>query len=1134
MKRFLPLNTIAAALCRMVVALCAVLVLGGFEASASEPQQTKESTITLRLNSVSLVQLFEAIEQQSDYSFIWDEKLRTKLQHRVSVETTDVPLEQLLSSKLSGTGLTFKIIEKQVVIKQVVQTQTATTTTAKNVVSGTVISSADNKPLLGVSVYIEGTTVGTLTDDQGRYSLELPAGTKAVNFSFLGYEDKAIPTAEPLLFSLVTLIEQNTTMDEVVVVGFGRQKKESLVGSISTIAPSKLKMTSSNLSSSFIGKVAGIVSVQSSGEPGADGSSFWIRGISTFGSNKESLIILDGVEIDKTILNSIAPETIEQFSILKDATSTALYGSRGANGVMLVTTKSGANSEKMAINVRVENGWSMPTRITPVADGVTFMENYNEARRMRGMAEHFSYEKIENTKLGTNDIIYPNNNWYEMLFKDFSMNQNINANIRGGSKKIDYFLNASVHNEDGMLRNTKMSNYKTNENMQKYTFQSNISSSVTNTTKVALKMTTQLMYRKGTSAVANDLFAYTMHVNPVDFPAYFPAQEGDEHVRYGNAPGWDGGAAQTNPLAILNRGYCNKYWGNVLATFTIDQDLKFITEGLKLSGLASFKNYTYSNTWNQLNPYYYNLTDYWMGADGNYVYDMMEIGTTGTNYLTPGVSNSGNRIFNFQVTADYARTFGRHDVAATLVYHQRETLNNVPSAEQNAILPYREQGLAGRVTYGFDSRYLFEANFGYNGSENFHAKNRWGFFPSVAVGWVISNEPFFFKAKEVVSLLKLRASYGLVGNDALPMRFAYLTLVNMNSTDNEFKGFFGGDSFKIYNGIQITRWGNEDASWEVSRKLNVGLEIGLFNDLTIMADFFHEQRNDIFMLRRSIPASSGFQESTPYANIGAVLNRGVDMSLEYNKAVNKDLIISVQGTFTYAHNEVTAKDEPHYEYGYQKLVGKPINSVYGYVADGLFKDQADIDNSAKQEFGAIVRPGDIKYKDLNGDGVIDGNDQTSLGYPTIPEITYGLGASIQWKNFDFSFFFQGVTNVAIEMKNHHPFVTNQYSGYNMQQWIADDHWTEENQNVKAAYPRLSYAWNTNNTQTSSFWLKDGSYLRLKNLEFGYTIKSFRVYASATNVFTLSPFKYWDPELGSGNGLAYPLQRQVKLGLQYNF
>jgi len=1131
MKKLFLFSKVSAAplrICALVAALM-LLLTGG--AVAQTTQHSK--LVTLRLNSVSLVQLFDAIESQNGYSFIWDEKINSKLQHRVSVDVVKVPIEQVLSSKLAGTGLTFKIIEKQVVIKAEQQT-TVSVSSKNNEVSGVVISSTDNKPILGVSVYVDGTTVGTLTDEQGRYNLAVPAGTTEVCFSYMGFEDKVIPLSQPLLFSLVTLIEQNTTMDEVVVVGFGRQKKESLVGSISTIAPSKLKMTSSNLSSSFVGKVAGIVSVQSSGEPGADGSSFWIRGISTFGSNKEPLIILDGVEIDKTILNSIAPETIEQFSILKDATSTALYGSRGANGVMLITTKSGANSERMSINVRVENGWSMPTRITPIADGVTYMENYNEARRMRDMAEHFMPEKIENTKLGTNSIIYPNNNWYEMLFKDFSMNQNVNANIRGGSNKIDYFLNVSVHNEGGMLRNTKMSNYTTSENMQKYTFQSNISASVTKTTKAALKLTTQLMNRKGTSAVAEDLFGYTMTVNPVDFPAFFPAQEGDEHVRYGNAPGWDGGAAQINPLAILNRGYCNKFWGNVLATFTLDQDLKFITEGLKIGGLASFKNYTYSNTWNQLNPYYYNLTDYWMGADGNYVYDMMEIGTTGTNYLIPGVSNSGNRIFNFQVTADYSRSFGRHDVAATLVYHQRETISNVPTAEQNKILPYREQGFAGRVTYAFDSRYLFEANFGYNGSENFYAKNRWGFFPSVAVGWVISNEPFFYGVKDVLSLLKLRASYGLVGNDSLPMRFAYLTLVNMNSTDNEFRGYFGGDEFKIYNGIQVTRWGNSDASWEVSRKLNVGLEIGLFNDLTIMADFFYEQRNDIFMLRRSIPASSGFQESTPYANIGAVLNRGVDMSLEYNKAINSDLVISVQGTFTYAHNEVTEKDEPKYQYDYQKLIGKPINSIYGYVADGLFVDQQDIDNSAKQEFGAIIRPGDIKYKDLNGDGVINGNDMTSLGYPTIPEITYGLGASIQWKKFDFSFFFQGVTNVAIEMKNHHPFVTNVYSGYNMQQWIAKDHWTVENQNVNAAYPRLSATWNTNNTQTSSFWIKDGSYLRLKNLELGYTIKSFRIYASATNLFTLSPFKYWDPELGSGNGLKYPLQRQVKVGLQYNF
>lgn len=1092
----------------------------------------QQKTVSLRGNAMTLTQAFSTIEKNSGYSFFWNEELNPLLSGRINVDIQNQTIEQVLTYILNGKGLTYKINGAQVIItKAAANVQPS----KKQKLSGTVISASDNQPLIGVTVYVKGTNNMTTTDLDGNYELTISPSDKEVTFSCLGFEEKSLPVSQEILFKVVTMIESTNSLDEVVVVGFGTQKKESLVGSITTIKPTNLKVTSSNLSTSFVGKVAGIISVQSSGEPGADGANFWIRGISTFGSNKTPLIILDGVEVDQTILNSIAPETIEQFSVLKDATSTALYGSRGANGVLIVTTKSGHNSEKMSINVRVENGFTTPTRITEIADGVTYMENFNEARLTRGMLPQFTQQKIDGTRDKLDQYIYPNNDWYSMLFKDFSLSQNVNANFRGGSSKIDYFLNASFYNEDGMLRNTGMSNYNTNEVMQKYVFQSNISAKITPTTKLALKMTTQLMNRKGTSAVSNTLFQYTMTANPVDFAAVYPAEEGDSVVRYGNAPNWDGGAVQTNPLASLNQGYCNKFWGNVLATLTLDQDLSFLTEGLSVSGLASFKNYSYSNTWNTLTPYYYQLSDYYTDIDGNMRYTTVPIGPNGTNYLTPGVSNSGNRIFSFQVTADYKRTFGKHDVSSTLVYHQKEQINSVPSASQNQILPYCQQGIAGRLTYGYDSRYLIEGNFGYNGSENFYKNKRWGFFPSVAAGWCISNEPFYGASlKEVVSLLKLRASYGLVGNDTLPVRFPYLTAITMDSTDNEFGAYYGKDSFVRYKGVQVTTWGNEDATWEVSRKLNLGLEIGLFNDLTLITDFFTEDRTGIFMLRRSIPATSGFQESTPYGNIGAVSNRGVDMSLEYNKVVNKDFTISAQGTFTYAHNEVTAKDEPDYEYAYQALVGKPINSIYGYVSSGLFASDEEVKNSPAQSFGSVLQAGDIKYVDLNGDGLIDGNDQTCLGYPTIPEITYGFGVSMQYKGFDASLFFQGVSNVSILMSNHHPFLTNVYSGYNMTKWVADDHWSEENQNLNAAYPRLSPTWNMNNTQTSSFWIKDGSYLRLKNVEFGYTWKSVRFYAAASNLFTISRFKYWDPELGNGNGLSYPLQRIMKLGIQYNF
>ena len=1000
-------------------------------------------------------------------------------------------------------------------------------------VSGTVISQTDNRPLPGVTVLVEGTTIGTTTDSAGDYTLSVPASAAEISFSFIGYDTKKVPADQPLLLKVVTLVESAQTLEDVVVVGFGIQKKESLVGAVQSVKPSSLKLSSTNLSSSFAGKIAGVISVQSSGEPGADGSNFWIRGISTFGANKTPLIILDGVEITQGILNSIAPETIESFSVLKDATATALYGSRGANGVMIVTTKSGRNSERMSINVRLENGFTMPTRITPVAGGVDYMRCYNEARRARGMSDYYSEDKIVNTELRTDRYIYPDVDWYGLLFKDFSTNQNANINLRGGGRKVEYFLNFSAHNEFGMLRRTSDSNYFSGDNMQKYTFQSNVSANVTKTTRVALKMTTQLMNKYGTSGVASDLFNYTMTANPVDFPAVYPAREGYDHVLFGNAPSWDGAGTQVNPYALLNEGYCNRFWGNVLATLTVEQDLSFVTEGLRISGLASFANYTYSSVWNKLTPHYYTMNNYWMTPEGTYEYQLNTIGTPGSNYLKGGTSSSGNRIMNFQGKIDYTRRFGKHDVAAALVYMQKETRRNVPSTSQNEILPFREQGLAGRVTYGFDSRYMAEFNFGYNGSENFAKGHRFGFFPSVAVGWVISNERFFERAKKVVSLLKVRASYGLSGNDYMSDRFQYISTLDMSSSNNEYKAFLGLNPI-VYEGIRVLKWGNENLTWETSRKTNIGIELGLFDELTLIADLFEDRRDDIFMTRRSVPASSGFQDSTPYGNIGGVLNRGLDMSLEYNKAIGRDLVISVQGSLTFARNEVTFRDEPRNKPAYMRHKGKPVNAIEGLVAVGLFKDQADIDSWPTQDFGGTVRPGDIKYLDLNGDRKVDGNDVTMLGHPTVPELVYGLGASIRYKKFDFSFFFQGVGRVSLLMSDHHPFVSKAYSGRNMTQWIVDDHWSEADPNPRAAYPRLSDVWNENNTRASSFWIRNGAYLRLKNAELGFTHRSFRFYVAGSNLLTFSKFKLWDPELGNGNGLKYPLQRVVKLGVQYNF
>ena len=1015
------------------------------------------------------------------------------------------------------------------------QTQTPPQSDKALTLSGTVISSADNQPIVGANIFVEGTTIGTTSDIHGNYTLSVPPATKTVTVSFLGYDTKKIAVKDIHLFKLVTLADASNKLEDVVVVGFGVQKKESLVGAVQSVKPSDLQTSSSNLSTSFSGKIAGVIAVQKSGEPGADGASFWIRGISTFGSGQSPLLILDGVEITNQMLNNIPPATIESFSVLKDATATALYGSRGANGVMIITTKSGRDSEKMTINLRAEFGASAPTRVPEVADGITYMETFNKARTTRGEQPYYSKEKIMGTKLGLDPYVYPNVDWYDMLFKDCTFNQNFNFNMTGGAKKIDYFLNASVYNENGIMRKPEASKFDTNINAQKYLFQANVSADATKTTRVSLKMNTQLHYRHAPIQSVSDLFAYAMTGMPCEFPATLPGESSDTFVRFGTNNAWNSGFF-TNPYAQLCRGYGDQFRGHFTSALTVNQNLDFITKGLSATGMATFYNRVYSAVYRSFTPFMYQLTDYNIDEAGNYSYTSNST-NTGTTYLGTTRGKDGYRELAFQAKIDYSRTFGKHDVGATIVYLQKERNMNISDEQEYAALPYRQQGLAGRVTYGFDKRYLFEANFGYNGSENFAAGKRFGFFPSVALGWVISNEPFWKGIKEKVNLFKIRASYGLVGNDVISKeyadRFPYLTTVDMGQGYDVYIG----NNFERKKGPILSVYGNPNATWEESRKLDIGVEIGLFDSLNIIFDWFKEKRSGIFMQRTSLPSSFGMSGITPWANIGKVDNSGVDISVDYNKAFSKDLILSLRGTFTYAHNEIVEMDEPNYKWAYQYKAGHPINSIQCLIADGLFRDEEDIANSPSQDIYATtypIRPGDVKYRDLNGDKIIDDNDMCWTGNPTVPEIIYGFGFSLKYKGFDCSAFFQGQGKVSIIMYNYHPFATAATPGSGLMQWIADEHWSEDDPNPKALYPRLSPLWNNNNTKSSTLYVRNGKMLRLKTAEIGYTYKTMRVYVSGTNLLTFAPFKYWDPEKGSGNGLGYPLQRTYNLGFQFNF
>ena len=1092
-------------------------------------------TVTKAFRSVPLKTVLEEVERQTGYSILFENE-DVDVSRPVTATFKDATLQTVLDTVLDKSlRYTVKGGGKLVTISRRSPVSAPTAPNGEMTVAGTVISSADNQPIVGANIYVEGTNVGTTTDAGGNYKLTVPASAKTVTVSFLGYDTKKISVRDIHLFKLITLADASNKLEDVVVVGFGVQKKESLVGAVQSVKPSDLQTSSSNLSTSFSGKIAGVIAVQKSGEPGADGANFWIRGISTFGSGQSPLLILDGVEITNQMLNNIPPETIESFSVLKDATARALYGSRGANGVMIITTKNGRDSEKMTINLRAEFGASAPTRVPKVADGITYMETFNEARTTRGEKPYYSNEKIMGTKLGLDPYVYPNVDWYDMLFKDCTFNQNFNFNMTGGAKKIDYFLNASVYNENGIMRKPEASKFDTNINAQKYLFQANVSADATKTTRVSLKMNTQLHYRHAPIQSVSDLFAYAMTGMPCEFPATLPGEESDTFVRFGTNNAWNSGFF-TNPYAQLCRGYGDQFRGHFTSALTVNQNLDFITKGLSATGMATFYNRVYSAVYRSFTPFMYQLTDYNIDEAGNYSYTSNST-NTGTTYLGTTRGKDGYRELAFQAKIDYARTFGKHDVGATIVYMQKERNMNISDEQEYAALPYRQQGLAGRVTYGFDKRYLFEANFGYNGSENFAAGKRFGFFPSVAVGWVISNEPFWKGIKEQVNLFKLRASYGLVGNDVISKdyadRFPYLTTVDMGQGYDVYIG----NNFERKYGPILSVYGNPNATWEESRKLDIGVEIGLFDSLNIIFDWFKEKRSGIFMQRTSLPSTFGMSGITPWANIGKVDNSGVDISVDYNKAFSKDLILSLRGTFTYAHNEIVEMDEPKYKWAYQYKAGHPINSIQCLIAEGLFRDEEEIASSPSQDIYATtypIRPGDVKYRDLNDDKIIDDNDMCWTGNPTVPEIIYGFGFSLKYKGFDCSAFFQGQGKVSILMYNYHPFATAATPGSGLMQWIADEHWSEDDPNPKALYPRLSPLWNNNNTKASTLYVRNGKMLRLKTAEIGYTYKKMRVYVSGTNLLTFAPFKYWDPEKGSGNGLGYPLQRTYNLGFQFNF
>lgn len=993
--------------------------------------------------------------------------------------------------------------------------------------TGKIIDKSTKETLIGASVWLKDTSVGGTTDMDGNFNITIPGGrTVTLVISYLGYaniEKEVSPSANNLLIEMQT---DDTVLEEVQVVGYGTQRKESVIGSISTLSISNLKVPSASISTNLAGQLGGVVSIQRDGSPGSS-AEFWIRGVSTFGENNKPLILVDGVERSLDLLD---PEEIESFSLLKDATATALYGVRGANGVVLIKTRRGVEG-KPRISIKMEAGMVAPTKIPELADAVDFANLYNEA-----MPGTYSASDIEKYRNGTDQDLYPNVNWLKSVFKRHTFNQRITANVSGGGEIARYFISAGYYHEDGLFMTGKGDSYNGNPDYQRYNFRSNVDINLHPTTVLSLTLG-GFLTQKRNSADSDGVWKSTFTLTPNAFP-----------IQYSNGY-WGGEKGVSNPYWKVTRGGYVEDWESTLnSMISLDQDFSFITQGLKANIKFAFDTKAWhGNKYTQQDEIWHAIR---RDANGELVFNPEPESTKGGPWFDN--SSGGNNATYLEASFTYNRLFGKHRVGGLFLYNQRikkETYRNKNYEDDITSiksLPYKNQGIAGRLTYDFDSRYFIEANFGYNGSENFAAGHRVGFFPAVALGWYVSNEKFFSPLTDVISKLKLKASVGQVGNDQIggDVRFIYLGTVDTT-------GDYVYGNYTKTKGERVNEVANPNVGWEVSTKQNYGFELGLFNKLEIHGDWYKDVRDHIFVRNNNIPAYVGMT-TVPMVNVGKMKSWGFDSSIEYHDRIGQ-VNVTGRGTFTYACNEILRNGDAMNKYPWMNSVGQKMWQKFGWEAVGLFESQEEIERSPVQFSEgnhSRLRPGDIKYRDLNGDGIINDYDKMPVGFCDVPEITYGFGGSMEWKGFDVSIFFQGTARVSIfeEGSAVVPFTSGFKNNDGFLRGVMKDRWTVDNPNPNARYPRTirpSDALDNNNTKKSSFWARNAAFIRLKNAELGYTfpkrwlekvyIQNLRLYVSGVNLLTWAPDVHlFDPDLGSGDGRKYPPTRVFNVGLNINF
>lgn len=1060
--------------------------------------------INIREKNQSMVHILELIENQSNYSFLYN-KPDLKDLKGLSLVLVNANIEQALEECFKDLPLTYKIFQQTVVIKRKKPVTLLQNTAPKEKIIEGKITDDTGKPIPGVSIKVKGTGTGAASDQDGNYSLQVPDQGAILIFSSVGYltQEVSVGTQTNLDVQMQTDI---SSLEEVsVVVGLSnKQTKRSIVGAIATIQTKELKQSPvANLSNALAGRLPGLFTVQSSGQPGADGAAMYIRGMSTYGPNKAPLIVIDGLPRSDGNFQQMDASEIESVTILKDASSTALYGIQGANGVIVVTTKRGKDGSP-AINVTMQNAIQQPVRLPKLMSSYQNAIFQNTIAKNDGTNPIWTDEQVEIFRSGSDPYLYPNVNWFRTMLKDEALQQQYNLNVNGGNQMVKYFVSGSYIKQGTLLNFEDESIFDIKNKFDRYNFRSNVDLKLTKMLDVQVDLAGRLEERVGPGSGFQTVFD-NINAMGTDATAIFNPNGSIAH----------GGIKQLfnqNPYALITRsGYYNEYTNVMYGTLSARHALDIITPGLSVQGMFSFENNNFKGTYRKANydSFWYKGLD----NNGDEIYQQQNVKSS----LSTSGSANITRYNYTDFRINYKRSWNQHNVSAQILGNRTFTV-------MNDDLPYVYQGVSSRFLYNFKDRYYAELNMGYNGSENFPGNKRYGFFPAFSAGWIISDEAFL-KSITAVDLLKLRGSYGMVGNDKIGGN-RWLYLFDYAAGGN----YYFGTSPQGGGGFNENRVGNPNVTWEKSAKANIGIDASFFNNsLQVTYDVFRELRSDILTVPGTIPDYVGVSNVSP-RNTGKVLNRGMEAEVRYRKQVGAFEFFTT-GQVTYAKNKILELDQPAPRFPYQDLRGYEIGASLGYYSLGYFQNQQEIERSAVQNFGATIIPGDVKYLDLNGDGVIDPFDKVPIVANNVAPFVFGFSLGGSYKGIDVSVLFNG-TRGGIS-----------YIGPTVGSVLYLEAWTPEN-SATAKTPVLH---STSNTwQPSNFWFQSADYIKLRNAEIGYTfpknmlsrikITSLRVFANGQNLVIWDKIKVKDrdPEATNGGNVKYPIQRIFNFGVNFQF